>query len=201
VPKTRLESVVSDMEISSNHTYRFPASRAAVWDALLDVSSYPRWWPWLRRFEAAGLDEGAVWRCAIRPPLPYALRCSVELTSVRPPALVVARIGGDIVGDARLELTELTEPAEPAGPVEPAEGPEPAGGRPFGATGDGTPAPAASATEARITSRLEARRLPARLLARLAPPAARWGHDWVFTTAAHQFALAALGVRGRRSEP
>ena len=46
------------------------------------------------------------------------------------------------------------------------------------------------ATEARITSLLEARRLPARLLARVAPPVARWGHDWVFTTAARQFAAA-----------
>ncbi len=151
------------MEISSNHTFRFPLPRQAVWEALTGVGAYPSWWPWLRRFEATGLDEGAVWRCAIRPPLPYAIRCSVELTSVRAPELVVARVAGDIAGDARLDLTDLA----------------------------GT-APAA-ATEARVTSRLEARRLPARVLARAAPPFARWGHDWVFTTAARQFA-AALGV-------
>jgi uncharacterized protein YndB with AHSA1/START domain len=147
------------MEISSNHTFVLPAPRAAVWDALGVVSDYRTWWPWLRRFDAEGLDEGHVWRCAIRPPLPYVLRCTVELTSVRAPELVVARVAGDIAGDARLDLTELAAPA----------------------------------TEARITSRLEARRLPARLLSRLAPPAARWGHDWVFTTAARQFA-AALGT-------
>lgn len=146
------------MEIASNHTFRFPTPRAGVWDALAGVSDYPAWWPWLRRFDATGLDEGDVWWCTIRPPLPYALRCTVELTTVRAPALVVARVGGDIVGDARLDLAE-----------------------------------AGTATEARITSRLQARRLPARLLARLAPPVARWGHDWVFSTAARQFERAALG--------
>jgi hypothetical protein len=147
------------MEIASNHTFLLPAPRAAVWDALGEVSDYPAWWPWLRRFDAGGLDEGDVWRCAIRPPLPYALQCTVTLTTVRAPALVVARLAGDVAGDARLDLTEQPR-----------------------------------ATEARITSRLEARRLPARLLARVAPPVARWGHDWVFTTAARQFAAAALGV-------
>lgn len=149
------------MEIASNHTFRFPTSRARVWDALAEVSDYPRWWPWLRRFEADGLGEGEVWRCAIRPPLPYGLCCTVELTTVQAPALVVARVGGDIVGHARLDLTE-------AGP----------------------------GTEARISSRLRASRLPARLLSRLAPPVARWGHDWVFSTAARQFERAALGGSG-----
>ncbi|HEY8526216.1 MAG TPA: hypothetical protein VIL48_14695 [Acidimicrobiales bacterium] len=143
------------MEISSNHTFRLPAARPAVWDALGAVCDYRTWWPWLRRFEASGLDEGDVWRCAIRPPLPYVLRCTVELTTVQAPALVVAQLDGDIVGDARLDLTD-------AGPH----------------------------TEARITSHLRARRLPARLLARLAPPVARWGHDWVFATAARQFERA-----------
>jgi uncharacterized protein YndB with AHSA1/START domain len=149
------------MEISSNHTYRFSLPRQAVWEALTGVSAYSTWWPWLRQFDGTALDEGAVWRCAIRPPLPYAIRCSVELTSVRAPELVVARVAGDIAGDARLDLTELADTAP--------------------------------GTEARITSRLQARRLPARLLSRVAPPAARWGHDWVFTTAARQFA-AALGA-------
>jgi uncharacterized protein YndB with AHSA1/START domain len=148
------------MEIASNHTVLLPAPRAAVWEALGGVSHYRTWWPWLRRFDATCLDEGDVWRCTIRPPLPYVLRCTVELTSVRAPELVVARLAGDIAGDARLELNE-----QPAGP----------------------------ATEARITSRLQARRRAARLLSRAAPPVARWGHDWVFTTAARQFA-AALGT-------
>jgi hypothetical protein len=155
------------MEIASNHTFLLPAPRAAVWDSLGEVSNYRTWWPWLRRFEASGLDEGDVWRCTIRPPLPYVLRCTVALTTVRAPDLVVARVAGDIAGDARLDLTELPQP--PAGPAGPA-------------------------TEARITSQLEARGVPARMLSRLAPAAARWGHDWVFTTAARQFA-AAVGIR------
>jgi Polyketide cyclase / dehydrase and lipid transport len=177
------------MEISSNHSYRFPAPRRVVWAALADVSAYPSWWPWLRRFEAtgAGLAEGAVWRCTIRPPLPYAIRCSVELTYVRAPALVTADITGDILGHARLDLTQLAQVTLPY--------PSPSTGEPHnlpghsGTRGRARPGPA---TEARITSRLEARHMPARLLAGLAPSAARWGHDWVFDTAARQFARAAL---------
>jgi uncharacterized protein YndB with AHSA1/START domain len=145
------------VEITSNHSFVLPAPRAAVWAALGDVSDYRSWWPWLRRFDAGGLEEGDVWRCTIRPPLPYVLRCTVALTTVQAPAMIVARVAGDITGDARLDLTEQAE-----------------------------------STHARLTSRLEARRLPARLLSRVAPPAARWGHDWVFTTAARQFAAAAL---------
>jgi uncharacterized protein YndB with AHSA1/START domain len=143
------------MEISSNHTFVLPVPSAAVWDALGDVSAYRTWWPWLRRLEARGLEEGDVWRCTIRPPLPYALSCTVELLSVRPASMVVARLAGDIAGDARLDLTDLADGAR-----------------------------------ARITSRLEARHRAARLLSRVAPAAARWGHDWVFTTAARQFTAA-----------
>ena len=155
------------MEITSNHTYRLPAPRTEVWRALAGVSAYPSWWPWLRRFSASALVEGDEWRCTIRPPLPYAIRCRVALVGVRAPDLVVARVSGDIAGTARLELTEA----------------------------------AAATTDARITSRLEARRLPARLLARVAPPVARWGHDWVFDTAARQFAAAGLGGTATRTSP
>jgi uncharacterized protein YndB with AHSA1/START domain len=147
------------MEISSNHTYRLPAPRTDVWRALAGVSAYPSWWPWLRQFSASALAEGDEWRCTIRPPLPYAIRCRVVLVEVLAPSLVVARVTGDIAGTARLSL-------------------EPAGG---------------PGTDARIVSQLEARRLPARALARVAPGVARWGHDWVFDTAARQFAAAGLG--------
>jgi uncharacterized protein YndB with AHSA1/START domain len=149
------------MEISSNHTFVLPAPRPAVWDALAEVSAYRAWWPWLRRFEAEGLEEGEVWRCTIRPPLPYALRSTVALVTVRAPTLVVARLTGDIAGEARLDLTDVTDATD-----------------------------ATDATHARITSRLQARHRAARLLSRVAPAAARWGHDWVFTTAARQFEAA-----------
>jgi hypothetical protein len=94
------------MEISSHHLYRFPAPRRVVWDVLAGVDAYRTWWPWLRRFDAVTLAEREVWSCTIRPPLPYAIRCRVELATVRAPALVVATLTGDIAGDARLELTE-----------------------------------------------------------------------------------------------
>jgi uncharacterized protein YndB with AHSA1/START domain len=157
------------MEISSNHTYRLPAPRTDVWRALAGVSAYPSWWPWLRQFSASALAEGDEWRCTIRPPLPYAIRCRVVLVEVLAPTLVVARVSGDIAGTARLSLEPVAGRGEPDD---------------LGGPG----------TDARIVSRLHARRLPARLLARVAPGVARWGHDWVFDTAARQFAAAGLGT-------
>ena len=143
------------MEIRSEHRYRFPAPPDAVWDALTDVGAYPSWWPWLRRFEARALAVGDVWRCEIRPPLPYAVRCAVTLVAVSAPGLVAAEVTGGVTGDARLSLV-----------------------------------PAGRGTELRVASRLVARHLPARALARLLPGVARRGHDWVFDTGAAQFATA-----------
>ena len=42
----------------------------------------------------------------VQPPLPYALRFDLRLVTVEAPTLAVARLDGDIVGDARLVVTE-----------------------------------------------------------------------------------------------
>jgi hypothetical protein len=44
-----------------------------------------------------------------------------------------------------------------------------------------------------IDATAKGHRLAGGAFQRLAPPVARWGQDWVFTTAARQFAAAALG--------
>jgi hypothetical protein len=50
------------------------------------------------------LFEGDKWNCVVQPPLPYALRFTLSLDQVVPGRLAVARIAGEIEGDARLEI-------------------------------------------------------------------------------------------------
>jgi uncharacterized protein YndB with AHSA1/START domain len=159
---------VHRVEIRSEHRYRFRAPRGEVWAALADVDRYEGWWPWLHGFEARALAEDETWRCTIRPPLPYALHCRIDLVTVRAPRLIAARLSGDVTGEAQVALLDGT------------------GDR----TADRAPEHGDAATDVLITSQLTARSTPARLVARALPRAARWGHDWVFDTAARQFATA-----------
>ena len=71
-----------------------------------EVSSYRRWWPWLRAFDASRLAVGEEWRCEVQPPVPYPVRFRVEIERVEAPALVHASVRGDVVGDATLTLDE-----------------------------------------------------------------------------------------------
>jgi hypothetical protein len=92
--------------ITSEHRYALPLEREAVWDLISDVDSYRGWWGWLRVFDAAGLAEGEEWNCLVQPPLPYLVRFQVHLDEVDAPRIVRARVTGDVVGTARLQLDE-----------------------------------------------------------------------------------------------
>ena len=138
------------------HRYRLAAPPDAVWAALASVGDYPSWWPWLRSFDARALAAGEAWRCTIRPPLPYAVRCTIALGDVDAGLRVAADVSGDVTGAAAVTLVGAPD----------------------------------RATDVRIASDLTARSLPARAVSRVAPGVARRGHDWVFDTAAAQFARA-----------
>jgi len=92
------------VEVRSDRRYHVAADPATVWHALARTDDYPSWWPWLRQFEAVGLLEGDEWRCTIRPPLPYLLRFRLTIGVVAPTSSVEARLHGDIVGTARIDL-------------------------------------------------------------------------------------------------
>ncbi len=92
--------------IVSEHEYRFATSRGDVWAALTRVDRYCEWWPWLRGFDGSAFAAGEQWRCAVRPPLPYTLRFTIELTNVVVGEHVDARLDGDIAGAAELALRE-----------------------------------------------------------------------------------------------
>jgi hypothetical protein len=93
--------------VRSDRRHRFDADPAALWAALADVGSYRAWWPWLTTFEGATFAPGARWRCEIRPPLPYVLRFDLLLEEVEAPRFVTARVEGDLVGDAAIDVTAV----------------------------------------------------------------------------------------------
>jgi uncharacterized protein YndB with AHSA1/START domain len=90
--------------LESDRRFRFPLRRRAVWGALTGVHDYPRWWPWLRDFQGTTLAPGAVWTCAVQPPLPYTVRVAIRIDDVDPGRLISAHVDGDITGTARVEL-------------------------------------------------------------------------------------------------
>ena len=96
-----------------DRSWRFEVGREALWLVLARTDEFPRWWTWLRRFEAGdGLVDGSVARCVVRPPLPYVLRFDVAVERVVPAALVETTVSGDIEGPARLELSGDGDRAE-----------------------------------------------------------------------------------------
>lgn len=100
------------MDVRSDRTYRFPVGVAPVWDAIGSVDRYRSWWPWLRRFEANGLEVGDRWRCTVAPPVPYSLHFVIELTTVQPHERIRAVVTGDITGDAEVGLRETPDGCE-----------------------------------------------------------------------------------------
>jgi len=95
--------------ITTVHEYELPQDRDCVWERISVMADYRSWWAWLRRFDAAALATGEVWRCEVQPPLPYIVRFSVDIEKVEPPALVHAVVRGDVVGTATLELVQSGE--------------------------------------------------------------------------------------------
>lgn len=93
------------MRLDSDRSYRFPVSPDVLWSAIAHTAEYRTWWPWLTALDADGLAAGEVWRCTVRPPLPYRLRFAIHLDQVEPTTLIAARLSGDIGGSARLDVT------------------------------------------------------------------------------------------------
>ncbi len=161
--------------ITTVHHYPLPLAREEVWERISQVSSYREWWPWLRVFEAAALAEGAMWRCEVKPPVPYPVRFGVTIEHVEAPLLVRALVHGDVVGDAVLTLEE---PASGAG-----------GGAGPGANGR---APADATCIAILRSSLAPGNTALKMVSRFAGPIARFGHDWVLDSGARQFIARAV---------
>jgi hypothetical protein len=88
-----------------DRSWNFTVPPAELWAVLVRTDDYVSWWTWLREFDSDGLYAGSRARCTIQSPLPYALRCDVNVLQVDPEAAVVTQIGGDLRGPARLDIT------------------------------------------------------------------------------------------------
>jgi uncharacterized protein YndB with AHSA1/START domain len=87
-----------------DRSWRFDVPVEQLWDALAATDDYPRWWSWLDHYEAGPLEAGTVATFRVRPPLPYTLSFSVTVDEVIPKQRVIATVGGDVEGPARLEI-------------------------------------------------------------------------------------------------
>jgi hypothetical protein len=147
------------VELVSDRRYRFAVGPDELWVAIAETTEYQRWWPWLSAFDAeGGLSPGAVWRCAVRPPLPYTLRFAILLDDVVRASLLTATVRGDIAGSARIEVAADGE-----------------------------------ASSVRLRSTLVPSSRLFGIVAGIARPIVRRGHDWVLDTGARQFAQRAAG--------
>ena len=95
--------------LRTDRTYSLDDPPEVVWHALERVDGYQGWWPWLRRFDAESLADGARWVARIRVPAPWSLRIELELHDVRAPTSVRASVSGDVEGTAAVAVA-------PAGP-------------------------------------------------------------------------------------
>jgi uncharacterized protein YndB with AHSA1/START domain len=86
--------------------YAFACTPEQLWRAMEEADQFERWWSWLSEFRLDGgsLVPGAVLRGVVAPPLPYRMRIRVELTECEPYRHILASVGGDLEGEARLDL-------------------------------------------------------------------------------------------------
>ncbi len=97
------------VKVATEKALRFDASRTTVWNAMADVDSYRMWWPWLDTFDAEPLAPGAVWRCRVRPPLPYTVSFAIAFDEVVDERAIAVTVTGEISGPARLELSDAPD--------------------------------------------------------------------------------------------
>ena len=89
--------------------WRLDAPVARVWQALVEVESWPCWWPQVREVSTlrrgdVGSDLGTVRRLRWSSLLPYGFTLDVETVEQRPRARLRGRATGDMHGTGLWEL-------------------------------------------------------------------------------------------------
>ena len=88
--------------------WRLAAPIEQVWDALVDVDAWPRWWPQVREVRTlhrgATSDLGTVRRIRWASRLPYGFSLDVETTEVGTMRRLRGRASGDMAGSGLWEL-------------------------------------------------------------------------------------------------
>ena len=97
-------------------SYRLSGDRRAVWEALLDVESWPSWWRWLRRIEqvaAATSDDGvgSAYRNFMTSPLGTRFSYTTTITAVDLHRRIDIASSGDLRGRGRFSLVDAPDGA------------------------------------------------------------------------------------------
>ncbi len=100
-------AVVAPPVLSYRRAFRFELTPDVLWDRIEQVDQFEAWWPWLSEFrlEGDGLTTGSVLHGLVSPPLPYRMAIRVALDRCERPRTIVATVGGDLSGPARLWLS------------------------------------------------------------------------------------------------
>ena len=87
------------------------APREAVFDAIADARSYPRWWrPVYIDVDAEGEPElGKTSRQRFKGRLPYQLHTRSTIVRLEPPHVIEGEVDGDLRGNGRWTLTDLPD--------------------------------------------------------------------------------------------
>jgi uncharacterized protein YndB with AHSA1/START domain len=86
------------------------APREPVWELIVDPSSWPGWWRWLKAVEV--LEEGDAEtlghraRLTFGTALPYSLSFETEMIRAVRPSLLESQATGELAGTGRWELSE-----------------------------------------------------------------------------------------------
>ena len=70
------------MKVATEKALHFDASRARYGTRWPTSIRTAQWWPWLETFDAQPLAPGEVWRCRVKPPLPYTVSFAIAFDEV-----------------------------------------------------------------------------------------------------------------------
>lgn len=87
-----------------DRSWRFDVPLDDLWAAVVDTSSFPAIFSWLRDFESGPVLPGTVATFRVQPPLPYSLHLVVTVVDVIDGGLVRTRVDGDVRGEAELAV-------------------------------------------------------------------------------------------------
>ncbi len=88
--------------------WHFIAPLERVWDQLLDVETWPQWWPSVSQVETLRLGDcdgiGAVRRLTWTTALPYRLIIEMESSRIEPMSVIEGQARGELEGIGRWTL-------------------------------------------------------------------------------------------------
>jgi hypothetical protein len=89
----------------------FKTSLEAVWHEIIDVLSYPLWWPNMKMARILGgesrLQHGSEIYYEIKGFLPYTLKYTVEVIAIQPHSSITLHSSGDLIGYGKLLVEKM----------------------------------------------------------------------------------------------